>query len=1561
MIASECQFSVGIKTQLHIPVPISHNYNNNNFSVLFCNIFATLSFCRCITRQDLKRHEYSHRKHEVKRNYKNGRMPSGGIPWYKRILQSMQDHVDNLTRTNSSIVPENPSSETQQEQRHNAVNLTPAEIRHRLSTDTYDYKSLILTCKICHLALSTKYHLIDHLRKHERQSALDYVAERPLACIYPNCYYRYKTEEGLAQHYQLVHLKVYKLHCKFCERGYNKEHALNRHMEREHPTDSQKKERTCTVCDIVSKSKSLFDNHMKTHEPLHDALRQQGKCKCEDNSSVSVQKCILANGEDPKRHEYDMKNLEKRGKTCSICNKVYGSWKILLNHMELHNPLHNIIRENEKCQCKDNTVWSVQQCIISNRGYCCSLEHDECDCKECRAYREYDARTDDSIEEDRMKQARNNSDSAQKDSTTQGTSNSDSVQNDAPGAKENATAQDSLKTKKRMKIVTVLLPSNMETVKDKSGISKQVLKLIKENKVTRQFKKDNSTRMILHGKGSTSSNVSTHKDSEPGDTNDSASTQRHSDPVGTDIGGSTQVQSEEIVTNNNLSTKKDSRPQGTNNDSIQKDSDAGSDFHNVVQGENNSSLIDKNTTRLFQMNYSFIRDHTYSVGHCLKRGLRRLSEQVITEGKRGVKRGKYKKTKGPMSKGNVYIRPIEEQGANIERQLSLTTNRLPTKNAAHMVQGDVHIHTTEEQVVIDMSQGNSTEVHGAEETVNAPQNDTGPTQANTSNVEEEGVDILKDAILYAVDTAKDKTVSNPQENSNKDPGKGNSRRKIVVALPPGRMQAVKDKSGISKQVLKLIKENKITGQFHKGPFTIVPVNEQGGDGMKIVKTVIPPQLLEEEHISPSPRISIVPGMPSIGIAPDAPGMPNIIHIRTCPCHDRVGKGNLSRKILPKSRENKMQQCKSVTPSKSLTPRHQGESVTPRHQGESVTQPQQGESVTPPQQGESVTPPQQGESVTPPQQGESVTPPQQGESGTPPQQGESVTPSQQEDSGILSQPDVSVTLPQQGKSVTANQQSETVTPPQLGESVTSPQQDGTYTGKTLNIEQGNDKRNTSGNQCDTGNHLHERNNPHGLNHSHPYICHKYSSQSETPAEGPNKGQQGQSNVKGSNIKSITSRILPQDQRHAKESKNVVARFTLGSKICKEALKRPAGPLDRGQPGPLKFIRQEQCQAKGSKSMVIMVPKSVLPKRIVKKVGDKWIPFEKKQNTCSPVGELHQDTRSQHSGELSITPSPVKSHVTIPKETSQKTLEGMGDSLSTSPKEQQRSVQMPEGVKEETVEIVKSKVESHTGNLDDITEGHDTGGIVSIVPVKCPGKQTGYLPPRDGKNAIARKVIRRTIIPVRPVSMVNKDSQGTRNSEQRQLLSKRYSGSVVPMRYASVSSKTLLPVLVTKRNGTQQGPNSGQKGYVKVQTQAKPSENNVTNSPSSMTDIPVQIPVTNNTQSRMNSKQYRYEQSQALANPPENNSTNQPPVKKVFLVPVINITPQRNSNEVENECASEPEGTPPTLYVTRDGTTNESASVPGGIVINIPPEPSSNQETRPCSPLIIMPEYSKGAIF
>ena len=129
---------------------------------------------------------------------------------------------------------------------------------------------------------------------------------------------------SLANHIQLVHMKIKRFFCDHCGVGFFKKQHLIAHLQSHHVArEFRVKDFKCVLCPSAFFSKGLLNKHNKN---IHPAEKKLWPCECGK---------VFQNQYNMNHHQKYTHNKSLYMKTCVECNKTFFNGTLLKYHMKI--------------------------------------------------------------------------------------------------------------------------------------------------------------------------------------------------------------------------------------------------------------------------------------------------------------------------------------------------------------------------------------------------------------------------------------------------------------------------------------------------------------------------------------------------------------------------------------------------------------------------------------------------------------------------------------------------------------------------------------------------------------------------------------------------------------------------------------------------------------------------------------------------------------------------------------------------------------------------------------------------------------------------------------------------------------------------------------------------------------------------------------------------------------------------------------------------------------------------------------------------------------------------
>ncbi|CAL8114633.1 unnamed protein product [Orchesella dallaii] len=210
------------------------------------------------------------------------------------------------------------------------------EIHQKQHNKEKTYKKF--RCETCSKSFEYKYKLIRHLQIHN--------SSRPKPYVCTICKKYFPVNQELKQHAQVVHQKIKKYSCVFCEKQFGYVWNLNRHI----IWHVGEKHFWCKTCDIELSTTEALQSHKRLHT-------KQNLFKCRQCSKA------YTTLENLKAHRL---NHEPKSFQCVICQKMFSTNRNLESHILIH--------VNEKpyfcSECDEEFKVKIALTLHLKRGQC---------------------------------------------------------------------------------------------------------------------------------------------------------------------------------------------------------------------------------------------------------------------------------------------------------------------------------------------------------------------------------------------------------------------------------------------------------------------------------------------------------------------------------------------------------------------------------------------------------------------------------------------------------------------------------------------------------------------------------------------------------------------------------------------------------------------------------------------------------------------------------------------------------------------------------------------------------------------------------------------------------------------------------------------------------------------------------------------------------------------------------------------------------------------------------------------------------------------------------------
>ncbi|CAL8114648.1 unnamed protein product [Orchesella dallaii] len=211
------------------------------------------------------------------------------------------------------------------------------EIHHKQHNKKQHYKKY--RCETCSKSFDYKRNLMRHLQTHNLSRP------RPYVCTI--CNTDFITFNSLQKHSRVVHQKIQKYSCVFCEKQFGCLSSLNRHI----IGHVGEKHFFCDICD----KEFMRRNLLRDHKMLHT---KQTLFKCSQCSKAFLSLASL---------QVHRLNHEPKSFQCIICRKMFASNKHLESHILKH------IKEKPFFCSECDEEFKVQKALTLHlkSGQCC--------------------------------------------------------------------------------------------------------------------------------------------------------------------------------------------------------------------------------------------------------------------------------------------------------------------------------------------------------------------------------------------------------------------------------------------------------------------------------------------------------------------------------------------------------------------------------------------------------------------------------------------------------------------------------------------------------------------------------------------------------------------------------------------------------------------------------------------------------------------------------------------------------------------------------------------------------------------------------------------------------------------------------------------------------------------------------------------------------------------------------------------------------------------------------------------------------------------------------------
>ena len=180
------------------------------------------------------------------------------------------------------------------------------------------YKKQTFVCCHCAKTFDSRKRLAIHEALHNGQ-----IREKTVPCMY--CDKKF-VDNAQKDYHELTHKQVKSYKCDLCGRAYARKERITMHMEK-HIKD---KTIQCEYCDSKFASSVAKNRHVRgLHMP-----KRKGNLTSDSNGTVVARPLYLIGTQIPSGRKSNM--------VCPICNEVFRTNRLLIDHIDLAHPHNNL-------------------------------------------------------------------------------------------------------------------------------------------------------------------------------------------------------------------------------------------------------------------------------------------------------------------------------------------------------------------------------------------------------------------------------------------------------------------------------------------------------------------------------------------------------------------------------------------------------------------------------------------------------------------------------------------------------------------------------------------------------------------------------------------------------------------------------------------------------------------------------------------------------------------------------------------------------------------------------------------------------------------------------------------------------------------------------------------------------------------------------------------------------------------------------------------------------------------------------------------------------------------